>query len=189
VTPGATSQRAPRRLTTPRVAVAAALLVVPVLLVAAATLWLGGPSGAMGDGLRLEVLDHERQRVVHSRTMQPGERFELRHHHSVTTRLVVETFSVSASGVAIEELWFDEPGPNLPVGPEEIGGVNTTFLFEDGAFRVLHHGRLLPTLPLRVGASGVNHVLAFSDGTRVEMLDLTAPGTFVEVQVTTGGGG
>jgi hypothetical protein len=189
VTSGASNQRAPRRLTTPRVAVVAALLAALVGFLVVAMLWLGGPATSGGNGLRLEVYDHAQERVVHTRAVQPGERFEVRHHHSVTRRLVVETFSVSAEGVAIEELWFDEPGPNLPVGPEEIGGVATTFLFEDGAFRVLHHGRLLPTLPLRVGAPGVDHVLTFADGTQLELLDIAAPATFVELRVTTGGGG
>lgn len=178
-------QAAPRRRATRWVAAAAALLAA----LAAGAVWWGWSVADGGDGLRLEVVDHSRAELVHTRPVRPGERFEVRHYHSVTRRLVVETFSMSADGIAIEELWFDQPGPNLPVGPEEIGGVTTTFLFEEGAFRVLHHGRLLPTLPLRVGSPGVDHVLAFADGGRLALLDVSEPGAFVELRVMSGGSG
>lgn len=178
MTGGPYRQQAPRP--TRWVAAAAALLAVSAALPSA---------DSTGDGLRLVVVDHSGQRVVHTRVVAAGETFQLRHIHSVTRRPVVETFSVGPEGVAIEELWFDQPGPNLPVGPEKIAGVWTTFRFEDGAFRVLHHGRLLPTLPLRVGSPAVDHVLTFADGTRLRLLDVAAPAAFVELRVRQGGGG
>lgn len=178
---------APRR---PEVAAARAVALVALaggaLLVAGAAWWALAGAGTGADqrtGLRLEVWDHEHQRAVHTRVVEPGERFMLQHTHSVTGRLVRETFSVTAGGVAMEELWFDEFGPNLPAGPEEINGTRTTFLIENGAFRVLHHGRLLPTVPLRAGSPAVDHVVTFADGTSLRLLDVVRPAAFVEFRV------
>jgi hypothetical protein len=164
-----------------------AVLLAAVLsggVVVGAVVMVGAGSGDGGTTpLRLEIVDDGRSQVVHSRTVAPGETFQLAHTHSVTRRTVVETFSVTAEGVAMEELWFDEFGPNLPVGPEEINGARTTFLTENGSFRVLHHGRLLPIVPLRVGSPEVDHVLTFADGTRLRLLEVAAPAAYVELRV------
>jgi hypothetical protein len=164
-----------------------AAFLAAVLVGAAVVAVVVGSGAGSGDGgtapLRLEIVDHGRSQVVHTRTMAPGETFQLAHTHSVTRRTVVETFSVTVAGVAMEELWFDEFGPNLPVGPEEVNGARTTFLSENGSFRVLHHGRLLPTVPLRVGGPEVDHVLTFADGTRLRLLEVAAPAAFVEFRV------
>jgi hypothetical protein len=162
---------------------AAAILAITA---AALLFWPGTSHLAGTGGLRLELWDHSRGEAVHSRAAEPGEAFQLRHVHSVTRRPVVETFSVTTDGVAMEELWFDEFGANLPAGPERIGDVTTTFLSEAGGFRVLHHGRLLPTVPLRVGSPPVNHVLTFSDGTRLRLLDVAEPWTYLEIRVVGG---
>lgn len=160
----------------------AVLVMATVLgLVGAGVVWLGGRSDAAG--LRLEVWDHETQQAVHTRPVSAGERFELRHTHSVTRRPVREIFSVAPDGVAMEELWFDEFGPNLPAGAEQIGEVTTTFLAEGGGYRVLHHGRLLPTVPLRVGSAGVDHRVIFADGAQLRLLDVARPGAFVELRI------
>jgi hypothetical protein len=166
--------------------------VVILGIAAATTAWwwsAAGPAAgpAVPPGLQLQVWDHERAVALHTRQVTAGETFVLRHTHSVTRRPVVETFSVAGpAGIAMEELWFDEFGPNLPAGPEQIGEVTTTFHAEDGAFRVEHHGRLLPTVPLRVGSASVDHVLTFSDGTRLRLLDLTRPAAFVEIRIAGG---
>lgn len=174
---GTLRQWAPRRL------VAAAALLAAVT---AGVTWLVQSTADGPDELRLEVYDHSTQQTVHTRVVEPGEIVRMRHTHSVTRRPVFETFSVTADGVAMEELWFDEFGPNLPAGPEDIGGTRTTFVIENGAFRVLHHGRLLPTVPLRVGSPSVEHVLTFADGTRLRLLDVAAPAAHVELRVTAG---
>jgi hypothetical protein len=155
-------------------------------VVAAGVTLLVQSTGDGRDGLRLEVYDHGTKQIVHTRMVEPGEMFRMRHTHSVTRRPVFETFSVTAEGIAMEELWFDDFGPNLPAGPEDIGGTRTTFLIENGAFRVLHHGRLLPTVPLRVGSPSVEHVLTFADGTRLRLLDVAAPAAYLELRVTAG---
>ncbi|MQA26969.1 MAG: DUF1850 domain-containing protein [Micromonosporaceae bacterium] len=143
-------------------------------------------SAAGSGGLRLEIWDAGAARIAHTRQVTSGERFTLRHVHSVTHRPVKETFSVTADGIAMEELWFDTFGANLPAGPERIGDVTTTFLVEDGGYRVLHHGRLMPTVPLLAGRPHVNHELFFADGVRLRLLDLVAPSTSVELRVAAG---
>lgn len=123
-------------------------------------------------------------KVLYERPMQIGEAFELRHTHSVTERLVRETFSVTdATTIALEELWFDRHGANLPTGPETIGDITTTFLTDNGAYRVLHHSRPLGTVPLLIGSAAVNHVVVFSDGSSLKLLDIGRAGMSVEVGV------
>jgi hypothetical protein len=116
-----------------------------------------------------------------------GATFQLEHTHSVTGRPVTETFSVSdRDTLALEELWFDESGPNLPTGPERIGDRTTTFLHEDGAYRVLHHGHPLGAVPLVVGSEAVDHSLMFDGGARVRLLDIARAGAHVELTVRAG---
>ncbi|MGH3739431.1 MAG: DUF1850 domain-containing protein, partial [Micromonosporaceae bacterium] len=141
-----------------------------------------GPAG----GMRLEVWDARAERVVHHRPVTAGERFTLRHVHSVTRRPVRETYSATTDGVAMEELWFDTFGANLPAGPERIGPVTTTFLVEDHGYRVLHHGRLMPVVPLLTGRPRVNHELLFTDGSRLRLLDLVPPSTPLELRIAAG---
>jgi hypothetical protein len=88
--------------------------------------------------------------------------------------------------IALAELWFDQHGPNLPVGPEQIGDRMTTFLREDDGYRVLHHDRPLGTVPLMVGSPAVDHVLVFADGQRLRLLDVTRAGARVEISVGSG---
>jgi hypothetical protein len=167
----------PRRRLSGSVAAAALVAVAATALVVA---WLsaGGPATA-----QLEVRDGEAGTVVFARPMAAGESFQLTHTHSVTKRPVVETFSVAdAETLALEELWFDEFGPNLPAGPEQLGD-HVTFLHEDGAYRVLHHGFRIGTVPVRVGSPPVDHVLTFADGERVRLLDIARAGAWVELGV------
>ncbi len=160
------------------VIVAAAAIVV--VAAAAVVAWRAGtPSG----GLRFALVDHESGEVVYERPVEIGERLVLEHTHSVTKRPVLETFSVAAPGtMALEELWFDEFGPNLPAGPEQLGG-EVTFLHEDGGYRVLHHGRVMGQVPLRVGGPEVNHRLVFADGERLRLLDILPRGAWVDLEV------
>lgn len=163
-------------------------LLIAVLAGVALALGLGGwhATGASGGGqaTSFEVWDHGRGEVAFARELEVGDRFRLEHTHSVTRRPVVETFSVGdASTIALEELWFDEPGPNLPAGADAVGHAGATFLHEDGAFRVLHHGHPIGSLPLMVGGVGVDHQLVFEDGQRVRLLDVVRRGERVELTV------
>jgi hypothetical protein len=149
---------------------------------------LAGVLGAfrlIGSGeIRLEIYDHGEDAVVFTRVVGSGESFDLEHTHSVTKRLVVETFSVDETPqILLDELWFDEFGPNLPAGSEQIGDRTTTFIHEDGAYRVLHHSFPIGTVPVRVGSEAVDHVLVFSDGERVRLLDVARAGEYVELAV------
>ena len=145
--------------------------------------WILSPGGST-ETTSLRVWAHGEGEVVFSRDLDVGDTFRLEHTHSVTRRPVIETFSVQdRSTIAIEELRFDEPGPNLPAGPEPLGDGMTTFLHEDGAFRVLHHGHPIGTLPLMVGGPDVDHRVVFADGQRVRLLDVVRRGERVELSV------
>lgn len=140
------------------------------------------------DAPRFEVRDQRTGEVYYSRPIEVGETFDLEHTHSVTRRLVVETFSVlAADTIAIEEMWFDQKGPNLPTGPEQLGDGETTFIYEyDGSFRVIHHSYPLGTVPLLVGSESVDHTLTFADGERLRLLDVAERGAAVELTVRPG---
>jgi hypothetical protein len=150
------------------------VFVALVVLVGAGPLLTGALDRAGADDrTTFGVWDHELGQVAFDREVVIGDRVVLEHTHSVTGRVVRETFSVADHGtIALEELWFDAPGPNLPTGPETLGDRTTTFLEEDGAYRVLHDGAPLGTVPLLVGSEDVDHVLVFGDGQRVRLLDV-----------------
>jgi len=160
---------------------------LPMVAAVAATIglgaWLVGISVAAGSTV-LQVRDQVTNEVVHVRAIEVGETFQMVHIHSVTRRPVIETFSVKdPTTLAIEELWFDEPGPGLPAGSEQIGDRTTTFLAEDGAFRVLHHGHPIGSVPMIVGSASVDHVLKFEDGTQLRLRDVARSGSAVELLV------
>jgi hypothetical protein len=132
----------------------------------------------------LQLTDHGRGEVVFERPVDEGELFRLEHAHSVTGRPVIETFSIREATIALEELWFDEFGPNLPAGPERIGDRTTTMLRDGGGYRVLHHGHPIGAVPLRVGSEAVDHTVRFADGERLRLLDVAPVGAYVEFNVT-----
>jgi hypothetical protein len=132
----------------------------------------------------LVVRDAATGAVHYRRTVDVGEQFRLEHVHSVTGRRVVETFSVhDRRTVAIEELWFDAHGANLPTGPETIDGWTTSYHTEESGVRVHHHGRPIGTLPLIVGSEQVDHTVVFADGQRVRLLDVAPRWRAVEIAV------
>ncbi|HEX6232214.1 MAG TPA: DUF1850 domain-containing protein [Jiangellaceae bacterium] len=164
------------------IAVAAAVAVL-VATAAIAVTWRGAAE------MRFAVVDRGDGKgagdLVYERAVEPGETFVLEHTHSVTRRLVRETFSVlDGETIALEELWFDEFGPNLPAGPE-VFDHDVTWLREDGAFRVLHHRHPIGVVPLRVGSATVDHTLTFADGQRVRLLDIAPRGAWVDLIVRT----
>ncbi len=160
------------------------LLVVALAGLGVMSWYTSSSPGAATGATTFEVFAHGEDEVAYARELVVGERFRLEHTHSVTRRPVIETFSVQdASTIAIEQLWFDEPGPNLPAGSEPLGDGRTTFLQEDGAFRVLPHGYPIGSLPLMVGGPGVDHTLVFADHERVRLLDVVRRGERVEMMV------
>ncbi len=136
---------------------------------------------------QLEIHDHSGDTVTRVRSVEVGETFALVHTHSVTGRPVVETFSVlDADTLAIEELWFDEHGANLPTAAEPLGDGMTTYLEVEDGYRVLHHGHPIGSLPLIVGSPSVDHVMRFSDGEELRLLDVARAGARIEVRVGPG---
>lgn len=139
------------------------------------------------DTVALQIWHQRDEVVLYERTVDLESSFVLEHTHSVTRRPVRETFSVQRGPIiAIEELWFDEPGPNLPSGSEPLGDGRTTFLHEGRTFRVLHHGYPIGAVPLLVGSDEVGHVLKFEDG-EVRLLDVAPRGAPVELRVSPNG--
>lgn len=179
---------APRWRLPSRRAVLWGVIAVAMLLIAALVGWR---LAAADDGLRLEVWDMGAGDIVYARPIELGESFRLEHTHSVTKRPVVETFGVgmtdaAAPTVLLQELRFDEFGPNLPAGPESFGDHKTTFIHEDGAYRVLHHNYPIGTIPIRVGSADVDHTLIFADGERLRLLDVVRRGEHAEFAVNEG---
>jgi hypothetical protein len=168
--------RAPWRARVPwRVLLVGAVVVT--LAVALLASWGGGDTV-------LVLRDPDTGRELHRRPVAVGERFELRHTHSVTRRPVVETFGVDTTpGLTLEGMVFDHPGPNLPTGPERFGDRLTSFTTIDGVYRVDHHGFPIGRVTIRVGTPSVDHTLAFADGTATRFLDLTRAGGAIEMEV------
>ncbi|MFP4312538.1 MAG: DUF1850 domain-containing protein, partial [Nitriliruptoraceae bacterium] len=122
--------------------------------------------------------------VLFERAVEPGERVELHHTHSVTRRPVVEIFGVDTTPtLTLEGMLFDHPGPNLPTGPERFGDRLTSFTTVDGVYRVDHHAYPIGRVTILVGRPSVDHTLVFQDGTRVRFLDLTRAGAAIELEV------
>lgn len=161
---------------------------VVIVTAAVAGLALASVLAGRGNGPHFEVRDQRSGEVYYSRSMEVGEMFDLEHTHSVTRRLVVETFSaLDGETIAIEEMRFDQNGPNLPTGPEPLGDGETTFINEDdGSYRVIHHSYPLGTVPLLIGSASVDHTLTFADGERIRLLDIAERGTAVEFTVRPG---
>jgi hypothetical protein len=156
-----------------------AIVAVATLAVVAGTMVWGGTAGVHTTMLML--VDHDTGDVVYERQAEVGETFELRHNHSVTGRVVVETFAVlDEATLAIEELVFDEHGPNLPAGPEHVGE-HATYETDGDLVRVRHHSQPIGTLPLMVGSASVDHTVVFEDGQRLRLLDVVRRGGRVEL--------
>jgi hypothetical protein len=177
--PSAVPGRRRPRLRGAPVGVVMAIVAVATLAVVVGTVVWGGATGAQTTVLTL--VDHDTGDVVYERQTEVGETFELRHTHSVTRREVVETFSVlDETTLAIEELVFDEHGPNLPAGPQHVGA-HATYETDGDLVRVRHHGEPIGTLPLMVGSESVDHTVVFEDGQRLRLLDVVRRGGRVEL--------
>jgi hypothetical protein len=167
--------RAPWRAHRRWFVLAAAVLVATVT----AMLWAAGGTQPV-----LVLRDGGSGEVLHRRTLQAGERFELHHTHSVTRRPVVETFGVDDTpALTLEGMVFDHPGPNLPTGPERFGDQLTSFTTADGVYRVDHHGYPIGRVTIRVGTPAVDHTLVFDDGSTLRFLELARAGGAIELEV------
>lgn len=133
----------------------------------------------------LVVVDASDQTVLYQRVVESGDEVALEHQHSVTGRTVRERFVIlDSASLGMVSLEFDRHGANLPTGPERIGSVTTTYReMEDGSYRVLHHERPLPTVPMIVGSHDVDHTLVFGDDDHVRLLSVARPWQQVELKV------
>ncbi len=159
---------------------------VAVTLVAATTVVVALVLVGRGGGERpvLELGDPSTGELLYERPVEVGEELVLTHTHSVTRRPVIERFSVDDDhGLTLESMEFDEPGPNLPTGPERFGEQMTSFETVDGVYRVDHHGYPIGSVTLRTGGADVDHTLTFGDGEQVRLLELTRAGGPVELRV------
>lgn len=144
--------------------------------------WLLGPDAGAAS-TTFEVFDHTAEEVAFEREIAVGSDLELAHVHSVTKRPVQERFSVGDdTTLLLEELSFDDFGPNLPAGPEAVGD-HATWTKVDGVYHVDHHGQEIGTVPLMVGSASVDHRLTFHDGEQLRLLDVVDAGTRVELRV------
>jgi hypothetical protein len=157
------------------------VLLLGALAVLVAAVLLG--SSTRGDVV-LVLRDPDTGQELHRRPVEVGERFELRHTHSVTRRPVVETFGVDDTpALTLEGMVFDHPGPNLPTGPERFGDRMTSFATVDGVYRVDHHGYPIGRVTIRVGNPTVDHALVFDDREVVRFLSLTRAGGAIELEI------
>lgn len=132
----------------------------------------------------LELVDPSTGRLLHEQVVEVGEDLVLTHTHSVTRREIIERFSVNDDHVlTLESMEFDQPGPNLPTGPERFGDRMTSFETVDGVYRVVHHGFPIGSVTLRAGGVDVDHTLSFANGEQVRLLELTRAGGPVELRV------
>ncbi len=173
---------ASRDATPPRRRVVVACAATAAALVIVSGGWLLGSAGGSAS-TTFEVFDHRDGAVVYERELPVGSELVLEHVHSVTGRPVQERFGVGdASTLTLEQLTFDEFGPNLPAGPAHVPD-HASFHDDGGTYRVEHHGFEIGAVPLMVGGDRVDHRLQFEDGERLRLLDVVRSGSRVELRV------
>jgi hypothetical protein len=173
---------ASRDATPPRRRVVAVSAAAVTALVVVSVGWLLGTAGGPAS-TTFEVFDHGHGEVVYDRELPIGSELVLEHVHSVTGRPVQERFGVGdASTLTLEQLTFDEFGPNLPAGPDHVPE-HASFHDDGGTYRIEHHGLEIGVVPLMVGADRVDHRLQFEDGERLRLLDVVRSGSRVELRV------
>ncbi|MCF6094138.1 DUF1850 domain-containing protein [Microaerobacter geothermalis] len=134
--------------------------------------------------VKFVIEDAKTKNIVFSKTMKIGESFKLNYIHSVTNQPVEEVFYVKdANTLAMKEMRYDSFGANLPVGPEKLAEETTSFISEEGYYRVVYENRVFDAIPLRVGQVIANHQLFFSDGSRLSFQDIVPGGTYVKMRV------
>lgn len=132
-----------------------------------------------------KVRKYETGEIVYNKFLKPEETFTLEYIHSVTAQPVYEVFYVKDKNtLALKEMRYDSFGANLPVGPEKLSNEETTFIHEDGYYKVLYENRSFKIVPLRVGQVIADHTLVFEDGERLRFLDVVKGGAYIEFYVS-----
>jgi hypothetical protein len=127
----------------------------------------------------LEIIDDKEERLIYQTFTKPHEKFSIMWIHSVSKQPVTETYMINEDlSIGIYEMIFNEPGPNLPSGPE--GG--TLWEIKDGKFRVYNYDIILSEVPVRIGEVIANHTVIYKN-TEIELKRLSRPGGFVKIRV------
>lgn len=127
----------------------------------------------------LEVARGRTGEVLFRYPVRRGEEFKLTFIHSITLRRIEEIYQVTPDRqIAIKEMVFDEPGPNLPAFPEG----NTRWIFENDRWRVIDYDMVLPEIPLLVAQEVADHRLKIGDKT-VSLVQLAGPGQNIKIRV------
>ncbi|SET07385.1 protein of unknown function [Natronincola peptidivorans] len=105
------------------------------------------------------------------------DRFSIHWIHSVSKQPVIETYIINDDlTIGIYEMIFNEPGPNLPSGPE--GG--TKWEIKNGTFRVYNYSIIFDEVPVRIGEVIANHTFIYKEN-EVELKNISRPGGFVTI--------
>ncbi len=134
--------------------------------------------------LVFQIEDGRNGEIYYVRPVSVGEKIILHYTHSVTRRPVEEIYMITDSQtIAITDMYFDEFGANLPVGPETTADETTIFTVEEDYYHVQYPNRTFDAVPLRIGQVIAGHTLIFEDGSRLPLLDVAPGGTFVKMRV------
>ncbi|MDW7649989.1 MAG: DUF1850 domain-containing protein [Bacillota bacterium] len=146
---------------------------------------LGGTYYVTNQYVIFNVRLHDTGDTLYQRILHKDELITLHYIHSVTNQPVEEIFFVKdKSTMALKEMRYDSFGANLPVGPEQLANETTTFIKEDGYYKVIYENRSFDVIPLRVGQVVANHTLVFKDNDRVPLLDIAEGGSYIELFVS-----
>jgi len=132
----------------------------------------------------LIVQEHQTGKVLLEKAVEIEESFTLDYIHSITKQPVQEIYYVKDKNtLALKEMHYDSFGSNLPVGPEKLAHEKTSFIVEEGFYKITYENRTFKRVPLRVGQVVADHTLIFGDGTRLRLLDVTKGGCYVDFYV------
>ncbi|MEN1761197.1 DUF1850 domain-containing protein [Anoxynatronum sibiricum] len=129
----------------------------------------------------LQIYEEERQPSSITRLAQypieKGETFTIIWTHSVTRQPVTEVYRLNDDlTIGIEEMLFNEHGPNLPSGPEG----STLWEIKNGMFRVYNYDMVFEALPVRIGQMVADHTLVIRHKT-IPLQELSRPGGFITI--------
>ncbi|WP_283408806.1 DUF1850 domain-containing protein [Anoxynatronum buryatiense] len=109
--------------------------------------------------------------------IEKGETFTIIWTHSVTRQPVTEVYRLNDDlTIGIEEMLFNEHGPNLPSGPEG----STLWEIKNGMFRVYNYDMVFEALPVRIGQMVADHTLVIRHKT-IPLQELSRPGGFITI--------
>ncbi|MDW7671812.1 MAG: DUF1850 domain-containing protein [Bacillota bacterium] len=130
----------------------------------------------------LQITEENRQpsekRLVSQWRAEAGDTFHITWTHSVTNQPVKEVYQINDNlMIGIQEMFFNEHGPNLPFGPE--GG--TQWEIRDGMFRVYNYDTVFEALPVRIGQIVADHTLYYQEHI-IALREVSRPGGFVMIR-------